>query len=182
MDEALFGFDNIDDPQQLLEHLIDLFGENVKKLAYTYVKDWAIAEDVAQEVFISVYKNLDRFRGDSSYKTWIYKITMNKSKDAIKTRFLRPTKLLGKLKLQNEVYEPSAEQNVFEEIGDIRLSESVMQLPVKYREVIMLYYYEGLKMEEIQQVTKLNLSTIKTRLRRAKTMLRDLYEEGVNNG
>lgn len=182
MDEALLGFDNIDDPQQLLEHLIDHYGEKVKKLAYTYVKDWAIAEDVTQEVFISVYKNLDRFRGDASYKTWIYKITMNKSKDAIKTRFLRPTKLLSKLKLQNEVYEPSAEQNVFAEIGDIRLSEAVMELPIKYREVIMLYYYEGLKLEEVQSVTKLNLSTIKTRLRRAKAMLRDLYEEGVNHG
>lgn len=182
MDETLFGFEHIDDKQLLLEHLIDQFGERVKKLAFTYVKDWAIAEDVAQEVFISVYKNLDRFRGDASYKTWIYKITMNKSKDAIKTRFLRPTKLLGKLKLQNEAYEQSAEENVFEEIGDIRLSEAVMKLPVKYREVIMLYYYENLKLEEIKSVTKLNLSTIKTRLRRAKAMLRDLYEEGVNHG
>ncbi|MGV3488978.1 MAG: sigma-70 family RNA polymerase sigma factor [Tuberibacillus sp.] len=182
MDEALKRVDHNQDPELLIEQLIDLYGEHVKKLAYTYVKDWAIAEDVTQEVFISVYKNLHRFRGDSSYKTWIYKIAMNKSKDAIKTRFMRPKKLLGKLKEQNEVYEPSAENNVFDNIGDLKLSEAVMQLPVKYREVIMLFYYEGLKLEEIQSVTKLNLSTVKTRLRRAKAMLRDLYEEGVNHG
>ena len=181
MDEAL-GVNHFEDPDLLLEHLIDLYGEKVKKLAYTYVKDWAIAEDVTQEVFISVYKNLDRFRGDASYKTWIYKIAMNKSKDTIKSRFLRPTKLLTKLKHQTEVYELSAEQKAFTDIGDIRLSEAVMQLPIKYREVIMLFYYEGLKLEEIQCVTRLNLSTIKTRLRRAKALLRELYEEGVNHG
>jgi len=182
MDKALAGLDRNKDPEHLIEQLMDQYGEHVKKLAYTYVKDWAIAEDVTQEVFISVYKNLHRFRGDASYKTWIYKIAMNKSKDAIKSRFLRPKKLLTKLQNQKEVYEPSAEHHVFDNIGDIKLSEAVLMLPVKYREVIMLFYYEGLKLEEIQAVTKLNLSTIKTRLRRAKSMLRDLYEEGVKHG
>jgi RNA polymerase sigma-70 factor (ECF subfamily) len=182
MDKALIGTDGHPDPELLIEQLLDEYGESVKKLAYTYVKDWALAEDVTQEVFLSVYHHLPRFRGESSYKTWIYKIAINKSKDAIKTRFLRPNKLLKKLKAYTDVYDLSAEARAMDAIGDVRLSQAVMRLPVKYREVIILYYYEELKLEEIQQLTKINLSTIKTRLRRAKAMLRELYEEGVTHG
>ncbi|GGE37905.1 RNA polymerase subunit sigma [Pullulanibacillus camelliae] len=172
------------DYELLLEELMDEYGTQVKKLAYTYVRHWSIAEDVAQEVFLSVYKNLHRFRGEASYKTWIYKITINKSKDALKSRFFRPEKLLQKLKTFSGQEAPSAEDHVIIKNEDGMLSECVMALPVKYREVIILYYYENLKLEEIQDYTKLKLSTIKTRLRRAKGLLRSIYEEkgGVDNG
>ena len=172
------------DREQLLEDLMEQYGEQVKKLAYSYVRNWPIAEDVAQEVFISVYKNLHRFRGDASYKSWIYKIAINKSKDALKTRFLRPDKLFKKLKTLGIAEEQSAEDWAMVRDEDRALSQMVLDLPLKYREVIILYYYEGLKLEEITAYTKLNLSTVKTRLRRAKGLLRKMYEEkgGLENG
>jgi RNA polymerase sigma factor (sigma-70 family) len=71
-------FSNKDD---ILIYLINEYGTMVKRLAFSYVKDKSLAEDFSQEVFIAAYKNLDSFKGESSYKTWIYRITINRSKD-----------------------------------------------------------------------------------------------------
>ncbi|GGH79374.1 RNA polymerase sigma-70 factor (ECF subfamily) [Pullulanibacillus pueri] len=173
LDETPESMDN----EQLLENLMVQYGGAIKKLAYTYVRNWSIAEDITQEVFLSVYKNLHRFRGEASYKTWLYKIAINKSKDALKTRYLRPDKLLKKLKTHEQRHEQSAEEVAMIKDEDKALGERVMALPLKYREVIILYYYEGLKLEEIELYTQLKLSTIKTRLRRARGLLRKMYEE-----
>ncbi|MGG1630892.1 sigma-70 family RNA polymerase sigma factor [Rossellomorea sp. NRS-1567] len=67
-----------------ISELIDLHGQQLINLAYTYCKDWSMSEDIVQEVFISAYKNFDTFKGKSSYKTWLYAITINKSKDFLR--------------------------------------------------------------------------------------------------
>ncbi|WP_257988185.1 sigma-70 family RNA polymerase sigma factor [Bacillus sp. V33-4] len=65
--------------------LMEEYGKSVVRLAYTYVRQKQLAEDIAQEVFIKCYKNLNMFRNESSYKTWIYRITVNKCKDVMKS-------------------------------------------------------------------------------------------------
>ncbi|MGD6992958.1 sigma-70 family RNA polymerase sigma factor [Sutcliffiella horikoshii] len=70
--------------ESLLEGLIDDYGTELKRIAFLYVKDESLAEDIIQEVFISCYHHLDSFRKESSYKTWLIRITVNKSKDALK--------------------------------------------------------------------------------------------------
>lgn len=59
---------------QLIEKLIDDYGTELKRIAYLYVKNYALAEDILQEVFLTSYQNLDVFRNESSYKTWLIKI------------------------------------------------------------------------------------------------------------
>ena len=74
---------------ELLRELIDDYAERIKRLAYTYVKNWAVADDITQDVFISCFKNIVHFRGDSSYKTWLFKITVNRCKDYLKSKWFR---------------------------------------------------------------------------------------------
>jgi RNA polymerase sigma-70 factor, ECF subfamily len=77
----------------ILIYLMNEYGTMVKRLAFSYVKDTSLAEDIAQEVFISTYKNLDSFKGESSYKTWIYRIAINRSKDMVKSKAFRMVSL-----------------------------------------------------------------------------------------
>ena len=75
--------------EELLHFLIEEYGQSVKRLAFTYVKDWSTADDIAQEVFIKCYQSIDNFRGVSAYKTWIYRITINNCKDMLKSKWYR---------------------------------------------------------------------------------------------
>jgi RNA polymerase sigma-70 factor, ECF subfamily len=165
-----------------IEILVNKYGKDIKKLAYMYVKDWGKAEDITQEVFIICYKKLHLFRGDSSYKTWLYKITVNKCKDELKRKSFWQLRLADKLKYHVPKSERSTEEQVITKSEDQELSDNVLSLPIKYREVIILFYYEGLKIKEIHELTGLNIDTIKTRLSRSKGLLRKMYEGSEVNG
>lgn len=162
--------------EEILECLIDEYGQSIKRLTFTYVKNWPIAEDLTQEIFITCYTKLDQFRGDSSYKTWLYKIAINKCKDFLKSKWYRYgfhlESVIEKIGGRTESLE---EQIIIKEEGQI-LSQQVLSLSKKYREVIILYYYEDLKIWEIEELTGIKQETIKTRLRRAKQQLRQRIE------
>ncbi|TFI47373.1 RNA polymerase factor sigma C, partial [Diaphorobacter sp. DS2] len=92
-------------------------------------------KDITQEVFIICYKKLHLFRGDSSYKTWLYKITVNKCKDELKRKSFWQFRLAEKLKDHVPKSERSTEEQVITKSEDQELSDNVLSLPIKYREV-----------------------------------------------
>jgi RNA polymerase sigma-70 factor, ECF subfamily len=170
-----------EDPNEvLITRLIEAYWVSVKKLAFTYVKDWVLAEDITQEVFIRCYKNLNLFRGDSSYKTWLYRVTVNRCKDELKSKWFKTLWIFEEVKDKVGKNVVSAEQSFLIKNEESYLSELVLSLPVKYREVLILFYYEELKLEEIQSLLNLNMSTIKTRLRRGKMALKKVYERSAD--
>lgn len=163
---------------QLLESLIDEYGTELKRLAFLYVKDKSLAEDILQEVFISCYQNLDSFRKDSSYKTWLIRITVNKSKDALKKWSLRNIFYRASVKETADFSTP--EDHLMKKTGDDYLAMQVMSLPLKLREVIILFYYEDLSLVEISSILNINLNTVKSRLFRAKSTLKEAMEGSEN--
>nr|WP_326569837.1 sigma-70 family RNA polymerase sigma factor [Bacillus niameyensis] len=68
-----------------LKWLMQAYGNDVIRVAFTYLKQKSLAEDVAQDVFIKCYEKMDTFRNESSYKTWVMKITVNRCKDVLKS-------------------------------------------------------------------------------------------------
>lgn len=145
------------------------YGEGVKRLLYTYVKDWSLVEDLLQEVFITVYEKFDSFRGESSLKTWVYKIAVNKAKDFVNSWHFR--KVFFTEKLFNHSTNESPEIIALYNQQKSELSNAVFALPIKYREVIILHYYQEEKIEVISEILEVNPSTIKTRLSRARDLL-----------
>jgi RNA polymerase sigma-70 factor, ECF subfamily len=168
--------------EEKLAFLMEQYGASLNKIAYTYLKDWGKAEDVVQEVFISCYKSLDNFREEASYKTWLYRITVNKCID--QTRKKRLFDYFSVNELRNLIIKTnqSAESEVFLQTDKHELANAVMKLPIKYREVVVLYYYECLSIKEVSHITELNAHTVKTRLKRAKEQLRRTYERSYKNG
>ena len=167
------------DKSQQLEEMMSDFGTEVLYTAFSYVKDYGIAEDIAQEVFVKAYKKLEEFRGESSLKTWIIRITINQSKDYLKTWYFRKMVLSNKIGdfVTGKVKTPELEV-VSQEESD-QLGANVLSLPLKYREVIFLYFYEEMTINEIAKVLNQNINTTKTRLYKAKERLSKIYQERI---
>lgn len=138
------------------------------KLAYLYVKDWPAAEDIVQDVFLNFYQKFEQFEERSSLKTYLTRMTINKCKDYLKswryrkqiltTSFLNPAK-----KERNRIVEQDEK---------LELADAVLQLPLKYREVIIYYYFEELSVLEVSQILAISDNTVKTRLRKARALLK----------
>ncbi|WP_233143874.1 sigma-70 family RNA polymerase sigma factor [Lottiidibacillus patelloidae] len=171
---------DIQNPEEFLIRLMEEYGQSVARLAYTYVKDKALAEDISQEVFIKCYQNLKGFRNESSYKTWVYRITVNHCKDVLRSWTLRnviPTEIFSSKREQHSFRgeeSKSPEYMALSNENDSEIAEAVLKLPIKLREVIIFYYYEDQKIEEVANQLNLNVNTVKTRLMRAKKKLRKL--------
>lgn len=158
--------------EEQLKQVMDYHGEYLIRLAYLYVKDWPAAEDILQEVFITYYRKADQFEQRSSLKTYLSKITINKCHDHLrswKNKRSLFSEYIGNLtstsKSPEEAYVQQSEQT--------NLTKQVMELPNKYREVILLFYYQEFTSIEVSQLLDCSESTVKTRLRRAKGLLRD---------
>ncbi|MFE8700623.1 sigma-70 family RNA polymerase sigma factor [Cytobacillus sp. FJAT-54145] len=153
--------------EEQLVWLMEEYGDMVIRLAYTYVKQQQLAEDISQEVFISCYQNLNRFQNRSTYKTWLYRITVNKCKDYLKSWSFKNIQYKDIISSFLMSTTPSADSAFIylEEKED--LFEKVLTLPVKFREIIILHYYEDLSVNDISELLGLNLNTVKTRLHRA---------------
>ncbi|WLD91729.1 sigma-70 family RNA polymerase sigma factor [Alkalihalobacillus sp. AL-G] len=165
---------NMISKEETLIELMDSYGDMVKKLAFTYVKDLSTAEDIAQDVFISCYYNLHQFEERSSYKTWIFRITINKSKDVLKSSAFK--RLLPMKKFAIKSNEKNPELKLIDKDRRSSVTQSLMSLNPKYRTIIYMFYYEGLKIKEISEITQLNENTVKTRLSRGKEQLKKEFE------
>ncbi|MEK4627475.1 sigma-70 family RNA polymerase sigma factor [Solibacillus sp. FSL R7-0682] len=154
-----------------LELFIRTHGEELLRLAYTYVKSQEVAEDIVQDVLLKAFEAQQQFRGESSYRTYLYRLTINRSYDYLRSWSYKNTVLTNKIqKIFNG--SKSAEQQVMELSENNMLGRAVFELPVKYREVIIFYYYKELKIEEIAALLSVSDNTIKTRLRRAREKLK----------
>jgi RNA polymerase sigma-70 factor, ECF subfamily len=171
---------NSEDDESIILSIMDQYGQMVHRVLYSYVKDKHIAEDIAQEVFISTYQNLHKFKEQSAISTWIYRIAVNKAKDYLKSAwFRRTTYSVSQLLLKRE---KSAETVALSVINNEDLLQNILDLPLKYREVILLYYIEEMKINEISNVLQLNENTIRTRINRGKERLaKSMQKEEVYN-
>ncbi|SOC11408.1 RNA polymerase sigma-70 factor [Ureibacillus xyleni] len=165
--------------EEQLEWLMEEYGDMVIRLAYTYVKEKQIAEDISQEVFISCYKHLYNFEQKSTYKTWIYRITVNKCKDYLKSWSYRNVYYRDKVQSFFKGSIHSSESKILANEENEELFHKVLALPTKLRESIILYYYEGFTIDEIAELLSIKSNTVKTRLHRARAALKMTLEEEI---
>ncbi len=153
-----------------LEHYIGLFHKAVYRLALSIVHNEAEAEDVCQNAFCKLFDYNGEFEAPENCKAWLFKVTVNLSKNLLKSmRFTR----------SDELDENIPANNGFTE-NETALWETVAKLPPKYRAAIHLYYYEGYSVKEIADMTGEKVSAITTRLARARERLKKmLLREGI---
>ena len=156
-----------------LEQMMNQYGDYIARTCYIYLKDWALAEDAVQEVFIKAYRYISEFRKESSEKTWLTSIAINICKNYVRTSWFRKVQIgIEKIETRNTL-----EDELLNQINQSELLKQVMDLPIKYREVILLYYYRDFKINEIAEILGISESSIKMRLNRARKKLKDDFEE-----
>jgi RNA polymerase sigma factor (sigma-70 family) len=164
----------------LLSQLIQDYATDLKRIAYLYVNDMAECEDIIQEVFIACYQNLSNYRHEASYKTWLIRITINKCKDHRKRWSVK--NMLYKSEVFPIETNDSAEEQYIQGLDSKEIIKQISMLSAKYKEVLILYYYQEMTMSEISEVLGIKLNTVKSRLLRGKEMLQLKLERGNLGG
>ena len=149
-----------------IDVMVDKYADMVYRIALTQMKNTHDAQDVFQEVFLRLVKNLSSLESEEHVKAWLIRVTINCSKSNLTSAFRRYTQPME----ENS-------QLIFEtkEQGD--LYEYVQRLPKKYWIVVYLFYYEELSIKEIGEMTKQKESTVKSQLSRARALLRQELEK-----
>ncbi|MDZ5471438.1 sigma-70 family RNA polymerase sigma factor [Bacillus sp. 31A1R] len=165
-----------------LEAIMIEYGTELSLLAYTYVKNVETSKDIVQNVFIKCYKHLHSFQGHSTVKTWLYRITINECKDFLRSAFFRKVIPIGLIKDEQKQATNTPETALIYKSNQQEMLNTILLLPPKYREVILLFYIQELSHQEIIETLGINSNTLKTRLSRAKARLHTIMEEEFKHG
>lgn len=150
--------------EQVIRHYADM----VYRLAFARTRSKYDADDIFQEVFLRYVKKHPVFEGEEHRKAWLLRVTVNCSNKFF--RSFRRSRVQG---MEEQAVPFTQEEE--------RLHEQLCRLPVKYREVVHLYYYEDLSVEEISRILSRKHSTVRTQLTRARAMLKKYLEEEEND-
>lgn len=152
-----------------LKELMFQYTEPLIRLAYYYVKDLQAAEDIVQEVFIKLFHNQHHYEERGELKAFLTTMTINKSKDYLKSWTYR------KVQLQNKLFSHASKRNLDELVKKDEqaiIGEAILELPLKQREVLIYFYFNEMTITEIAHILSIPEGTVKTRLRRGKELLR----------
>lgn len=146
------------------EMILTRFGDSILRYAYTYLHNMSDAEEVLQDTLVQFLKTAPEFESENHEKAWLLRVAANLSKNRIRYNKLRETDELN-------------EELVAEEREDLSFVwEAVKSLPVKYREVIHLFYHEGYQTAQIAKVLGRNESTVRSNLRRGREKLKEVLK------
>ena len=178
-----------DRDERAFRELIENHRDRVFNITYRMLGNRAEAEDVAQEVFITVFKTIETFREESKFSTWLYRVTVNHCKNRIKYLARRHERD------RDELDETSQQQNGAVSGAPVRaaqpdralasaqmekhLQEAIANLDDDHRVVVVLRDVEDLSIEEICEITGLPDGTVKSRLHRARLVLRKKMQRHV---
>jgi len=164
--------------------LYQTYGARILNLAFRFTGNEEIARDLTQDVFVKVYQNLENFKHKSQYYTWIYRIATNHFINYLKKEGRRRWYRLLDVNIEDAVrldqdsmaYReknifPSPENHIEKKELENLVLRMIHSLPLKYRTPLILQRYEGMNSREISGMLSLPVSTVETRLHRAKKIL-----------
>ena len=156
-----------------LERMMEQYGTDLLRLCTMYLHDPDLARDAVQDTFLKAYRAMERFRGEASEKTYLTTIAMNVCRDMLKSAWSRHRS-------------PVALDQLPEEASELRMPDDtvlseVMRLPARYREVVLLRYYQDMKLGEIAGALGISMGKVRSRLSSANSILKDKLKEWIND-
>ncbi len=156
--------------REQLEKLMEEYGTQLLRMCAVYLRDCDLAQDAVQETFIKAYRHLPAFRSECSVKSWLSGIAINVCRDYLRTAWFRH---IDRRMDTNALPETPAPND----FRDHTVLAEVKRLPKRYREVILLRYYQGMKLKETADALQISSSAVKQRIKRANTILHDRLKE-----
>jgi RNA polymerase sigma-70 factor (ECF subfamily) len=182
--------DFMEGDSRAFDQLVLRHKDRVFNLCYGYFNDYQEANDIAQEIFIKVFKSIKKFRQESSFSTWLYRIAVNTCKNRVKSleyRFKKWRKSIDNplaqkedsatMEIQNGSMSPSERLEQKERSSIVR--GAINSLADGKKTIILLRDIEGFSYEEIANITGLNIGTVRSKLSRARNDLRAKLEGAV---
>jgi len=150
--------------ENFIQNVIEEYSDMLLRVSYTYLKNLSDAEDITQEVFVKLLEKQQTFESSEHEKAWLIRVAINLSKDKLKSSWFKKTTVLnqdfiGITKEDNEII------------------ETVLTLPLKYRSIILLFYYEDYSISQISKIVNLKESTVGSQLSRARKLLKTKLKE-----
>ena len=170
--------------ERAFKFLVDTYQDRVYNTAFGIVQNSADAEDVAQEVFIQVFRSISSFKGESKLSTWLYRIATTRSLDLLRSR--KSKKRFGFIqRLLGEKNEPIHEIPDFQHPGvalekkesAAKLLKAIQQLPDQQKTAFTLHKMEGLSYQEVSEVMETTIPAVESLMHRAKQNLRKILEK-----
>jgi len=161
----IVSFPSKTDANTTAAKLLDCYGDNILRLAYSYLHSMEDAEEVVQDTLLQYLKETPQFNDSAHEKAWCLRVAGNLAKNRIKYNKVRDTD-----ELNEELAAEGREDLSF-------VWEAVKALPEKYREVVHLFYHEGYSTAEIAEILGRNETTIRSQLSRAREQLKSVLKE-----
>ena len=166
--------------------MVKLYEHKVYNTCYSFLKRQDVAEDQAQEVFMTVFRSIHKFEEKSSLSTWIYRIAVTQCLDYLRTQNRKKRRSNGFLSLFTAEKEipASNDKNPYEHLENqeysLAISFAVDSLKDKYKTVFVLKYMEGLSQQEIAAITNSTEKSVEGILTRSRSQMRDLLKNYYN--
>ena len=156
--------------EQEVNRAIEMYSDMVYRLCMVYMKNTSDTEDIFQDVFLKYALSSVIFENSEHEKAWIIRVTVNRCKDVLKSFFRNRTVSI------EEFSGLAADQS--EDYSEV--IAAVLSLPIKYKEVVYLYYFEDYPADKIGKILNKNVNTVYTLLARARTLLKEKLEGEEN--
>ena len=161
-------------------YLVDNYKNMIFSLAFKMTKSREEAEEISQDTFIKAFKNLSKFKGDSKFSTWLYRIGYHASIDAIKkNKNNNNTFEINEITFNQIKSVDTILEGIERKERAIIMDTCLQKLADEERSIIWMFYYDELSLKEITEVTSLSESNLKVKLHRARKKLLTIVEENV---
>lgn len=154
--------------QEDLNKIMDAHGGHLIKMAFFYLRDREMAKDIVQDVFLSFYTS-SNYEERGTLRAYLTKMTVNRCKDHLRSWSFR--NLLFSHDWVETIHKQQDPLILNEERAELAIT--ILKLPMKYREIIIFYYYEEYKIKEIAAFLELSENTVKSRIVKARKLLRE---------
>ncbi len=177
--------------QRAFEELVEKYKQPVFNMIYRTLPDAAEAEDLAQAVFVQVYKAASRYRVEAKFTTWLFTIARNLCLNELRRRSRHPADSLDASISQDEDYPArqyedvrsvSAPDQLIQDELSAKVSEALMELPENQRTAVLLYQEQEMSYEEIAKILECSLSATKSLIHRARETLKQRLKPYLRTG
>ena len=175
---------------QAFDLLVLKYQSRIIATAFKYVKERQLAEDIAQEAFIKSYKSIDSFREESSFYTWVYRITVNTAKNYLVSSKRRDEVVISDLSQDDSFYPEKLDVDSPQEVlkaSELRnlIFETLSSLGEETRTALSLREFDGLSYEQIAEIVQCPVGTVRSRIFRGREMIeeavgKNIYKNSIN--
>ena len=169
------------------DKIVDLYKNRVFGMAYKFTSDYDESQDLAQEIFLKIYRQIKNFRGESKLSTWIYRISVNtcldwkKKKEKMKSiNFSNMVNVENRdqiIDIKDESMSP--DRVVLQDEDQKQIHKMIYELSDKYKTVLIMYHFNDMTYQDIAKVLDIPERTVETRLYRARRMLKEKISKEI---